>query len=264
MNLQLENKVVVVSGGSKGIGAAIVRSFLAEGAVVAIINRDGPEGQGIADAAKSRGETCLFVAADLTESMQCDAAMTTILDEFGHIDVLVNNAGSNDGVSLEDGPVAFSESLARNLNHYYTLAHHAWPSLSKNGGNIVNIGSKIAETGQGGTSGYAAAKGAINALTREWAVDLAPYGGRANAVIPAEVWTPMYDRWLQTLPDPGETKGSIERSIPLDGRFTTAEEIADMTVFLASPKSSHTTGQIIYVDGGYTHFDRKIVADDNS
>ena len=122
---------------------------------------------------------------------------------------------------------------------------------------IINISSKVSVTGQGGTSGYAAAKGGIDGLTREWAVDLAADGIRVNTIVPAETWTPLYENWLNTMPDPVASRAAIERMIPLGQRFTTVEEMADMVVFLASPRSSHTTGQIIYVDGGYTHFDRK-------
>ena len=171
--------------------------------------------------------------------------------------MVVNNAGVNDSVGIEAGPEPFLASLNRNLVHYYLVVHYALQALKDSRGAIVNVGSKVADTGQGGTSGYAAAKGGVNGLTREWAVDLAPHGIRSNAVIPAEVWTPLYARWLDTMPDPEGTKGAIESLIPFEGRFTTAEEIADMVVFLASPRSSHTTGQIIYVDGGYAHLDRK-------
>ena len=128
--------------------------------------------------------------------------------------------------------------------------------LVKNRGVVINVGSKVAETGQGGTSGYAAAKGAMNGLTREWALDLADRGVRVNAVIPAEVMTPMYRRWLDSLSDPDATLASIEENVPLAKRMTTDREIADAVVFLASSRSSHTTGQIFHPDGGYLHLDR--------
>ena len=162
----------------------------------------------------------------------------------------------NDGIGLEEEPIKFIESLSRNLVHPFALAHHFINDLKKTRGVIINIGSKVAETGQGGTSGYAASKGGLNALTREWAIDLAPHGVRVNCVIPAEVMTPLYEKWLSKRNDPEKAKKEIEALIPLENRFTTSEEIADMVVFLASSKSAHTTGQIIYPDGGYTHLDR--------
>ncbi len=257
MDLQLTDKIALVTGGSKGIGEGIVRSFLAEGAKVANVNRPGAEGEALVE---EFGDRCIFLPADLCEVEACERVVNETISHYGRLDIVVNNAGVNDGVNLEAGVDDFNASLNRNLQHYYAIVHHALPELKKANGAIINIGSKVAVTGQGGTSGYAAAKGAINALTREWAVELAPFGVRANAVLPAETWTPMYDKWLSSLPNGGEVREGIEKLIPLGQRFTTCEEMADMVVFLASPRSGHTTGQIIFVDGGYTHLDRKCTA----
>jgi NAD(P)-dependent dehydrogenase (short-subunit alcohol dehydrogenase family) len=144
------------------------------------------------------------------------------------------------------------------LTHYYDMAHFALAALKKTRGAIVNIGSKVAETGQGGTSAYAAANGGRSALTREWAVELAKYGIRVNAVIVAECMTPMYAQWLQTTPDPIATRQRIEARIPLGRRMTTTEEIANAVAFLLSECSSHITGQLLHVDGGYVHLDRAL------
>lgn len=258
MDLKLRNSVVLVTGGSKGIGAAIVRSFLAEGARVANVNRSVEEGQALEAEYRERGQECLFVQADLADEEQCRAAVEETQNRLGPINAVINNAGANDGVGIEAGAAAFAKSLQNNLMHYYLMVHHALEDLKQTRGAIVNVSSKVATTGQGGTSAYAAAKGGINALTREWAVDLAPFGIRSNTVVPAEVWTPLYARWLETTPNPQQARQEIEGLIPLEHRFTTAEEIADMVVFLTSPRSSHTTGQIVYVDGGYTHLDRKL------
>jgi NAD(P)-dependent dehydrogenase (short-subunit alcohol dehydrogenase family) len=150
----------------------------------------------------------------------------------------------------------FRQSLEKNLVHCFVLVQSALDALVACRGSVVNISSKCASTGQGGTSGYAAAKGALNALTREWALDLAHHGVRVNCVVPAEVMTPLYAKWLSTRSDPEAARRAIEKTIPLGKRMTLSREIADMTVFLASERSAHTTGQIIYVDGGYTHIDR--------
>lgn len=255
MDLQLTDKVALVTGGSKGIGEAITRTLLEEGAKVANVNRSTKEGLALQD--EYGDSRCFFIQADLSEDAPCQRAVEAATSHFGPIDIVVNNAGVNDGVGLEDGVDKFRESLQKNLVHFYAIVHHALESLKSTQGAVINIGSKVAVTGQGHTSGYAAAKGGINGLTREWSVDLATDGIRVNAVIPAETWTPLYEKCIASMPNPESAKNDIQRLIPLGRRFTTSQEIADMVVFLASPRSSHTTGQIIYVDGGYTHLDRK-------
>ena len=138
------------------------------------------------------------------------------------------------------------------------MAHFALPYLKKTRGCIVNISSKTAITGQGGTSGYASSKGAILALTREWAAELLGYGIRVNAVIPAEVMTPLYRQWLGTFPDPEQKLQSVLAKIPLEHRMTSPDEIAAMVVFLLSARAAHITGQHLFVDGGYVHLDRAL------
>ena len=180
-------------------------------------------------------------------------------EKFGQIDGLVNNAGANDGVGLENGDYQrFVKSLHNNLIHYYLMAHHCLPWLKKSKGSIVNITSKTAETGQGDTSAYAAANGGRNALTREWAVELLKYSIRVNAVVVAESFTPLYAKWIATFANPEEKLKEIESKIPLEHRMTTGEEIANAVLFLLSQKSSHTTGQLLHVDGGYVHLDRAL------
>ena len=259
MDLGLKNKVILVTGGSKGIGNGIVNILATEGAIPVIIGRDKVSVTKAVKAVEAIGGQAFSAIAELTDPKQCEAAVQSVISKFGRIDGLVNNAGVNDGVSLENGNYEdFIRSLNRNVTHYYLMAHFALPELKKSKGAIVNIGSKTAETGQGGTSGYAAANGGRNAMTREWAVEMLKYGIRVNAVIVAECYTPLYDRWIKTFDNPEEKLKSITDKIPLENRMTTAEEIANMVTFLLSEKSSHTTGQLIYVDGGYTHLDRAL------
>jgi L-fucose dehydrogenase len=199
------------------------------------------------------------VVAELTKPNECENAIKTILQKFRRINGLVNNAGVNDGVGLETGNYEkFMESLHKNLVHYYLMAQFALPEIKRSKGSIVNISSKTAETGQGNTSAYAAANGGRNALTREWAVELLKYGIRVNAVVVAECFTPLYKQWIQTFSDPDAKLKEIESKIPFENRMTTTEEIANTVVFLLSSRSSHTTGQIIHVDGGYVHLDRAL------
>lgn len=259
MDLQLKAKVVVVTGGAKGIGAAIVKTCAAEGAVPVIVGRDAKTGAQLRDELARGGAQCGLITTELAVAENCAKAVEQTVKEFGPIYGLVNNAGRNDKVGLEKGsPNEYVESLERNLFHYYNMAHYALPYLKETKGAIVNVSSKTALTGQGETSGYASAKGAQLALTREWAAELLPYGIRVNAVIPAEVMTPLYRNWVDTFPNPEEKLKTIISKIPLGKRMTTGEEIAAMTVFLLSPQSSHTTGQQIIVDGGYVHLDRAL------
>jgi L-fucose dehydrogenase len=257
MDLQLKGRVVVVTGGAKGIGAAIVRACVAEGAVPVIVDRDHGAAEKLLDEIGNIGAR--FVSADLTDEKQCEETVDTVSETCGRIDALVNNAGVNDRVGLEHGsPEEYVASLRRNLLHYYNMAHFALPHLKKTHGPIVNIASKTAVTGQGGTSGYASAKGAILALTREWAVELLVYGIRVNAIVPAEVMTPLYRQWLETFPNPDQKLAAITEKIPLGQRMTCAEEIAAAVLFLLSARASHMTGQHVFVDGGYVHLDRAL------
>ena len=259
MDLKLKDKVIIVTGGSKGIGFGICKVLSQEGAIPVIVGRNETDALHAATEIKAEGGEAFYVVGELNDKAECKNAIDSIVKQFGRIDGLVNNAGVNDGVGLENGNYDdFMLSIQRNVAHYYAMAHHALPELKKSKGSIVNIGSKTSVTGQGGTSGYAAANGARNALTREWAVELLPYEIRVNAVIVAECFTPLYKKWLQTFENPEEKLDSITKHIPLGHRMTTDTEIANTVAFLLSDTSSHTTGQLLFVDGGYTHLDRAI------
>lgn len=259
MDLNLKGKVIIVSGGAKGIGEAITRGLAEEGAIPVIAGRSEKEAIDLINKLIQEGKRAHQVYVELSDPSNCQEVIKETVDTFGKIDGLVNNAGVNDSIGLESGsPERFINSLHLNLSHYYNLAHYALSHLKQSRGSIVNISSKTALTGQGNTSGYAASKGAQLALTREWAAELLPYGIRVNAVIPAEVMTPLYKNWLETFEDPEKKLQMIVSKIPLEKRMTKAEEIADMTIFLLSTRSGHTTGQQIIIDGGYVHLDRAL------
>jgi L-fucose dehydrogenase len=259
MDLQLKDKVVLVTGGAKGIGAAITKCCAQEGAIAVAIDRDLAACQRLHDEIQAQSLQASFIAMDLCSAEDCKEIVEQAVVTFDHIDALVNNAGINDKVGLEHGsPKDFVCSLERNLLHYYNMAHYSVPHLKRSRGSIVNISSKTALTGQGGTSGYVASKGAILGMTREWAAELLPYSIRVNAVIPAEVMTPLYQQWLDTFPSPQEKLKTVVAKIPLDKRMTAPEEIAAMVVFLISAKAGHITGQHLFVDGGYVHMDRAL------
>lgn len=255
MNLGLNGRVVLVTGGASGIGEAITRALAAEGARPVVVDRDTTAIAALVAAIPG----LLTIAADLRDPATCRDVIAECVQRAGRLDALVNNAGVNDGAGLERGtPERFRESLRTNLHHYYDLAHFALPHLKAAQGAIVNIASKTAITGQGNTSGYASAKGGILALTREWAAELLPAGIRVNAIVPAEVATPLYERWLQSFPDPEAKRAAILARIPLGHRMTTPEEIAAMACFLLSSQAGHITGQHLFVDGGYVHLDRAL------
>jgi L-fucose dehydrogenase len=259
MDLQLKDKVVLVTGGAKGIGAAIIKTCAQEGAITIAVDRDAQACQRLLAELRAQALEASFIAMDLLPAENCQAVVEQTIAKCDRIDALVNNAGINDKIGLEQGgPREFLSSLERNLLHYYNMAHYALPHLKQTRGSIVNISSKTALTGQGGTSGYVASKGAILGLTREWAAELLPYSIRVNAVIPAEVMTPLYQQWLDQFPDPQEKLKSLVAKIPLDRRMTTPDEIAAMVVFLISAKAAHITGQHLLVDGGYVHLDRAL------
>jgi L-fucose dehydrogenase len=167
MNLELENKIVIITGGARGIGEGITRAFAAEGAIPVILGRNPAEAAAIIEELGLLDQEADSFHAELTDPEAIRVAVAAIVSKYGRIDVIVNNAGCNDAVSLRHDPADFVRSLERNLVHSFTLVHHALDALIASRGNIINIGSKTATTGQGGTSGYAAANGALNALTRE-------------------------------------------------------------------------------------------------
>ncbi len=253
MDLGLRDKVVIVTGGGSGIGAAVSEVLAEEGAIPVILTRSAPDPAWLGGVARAD-----VVLADLSDDDQCRRSVGEIRARYGRINGLVNNAGANDSIGLEAGPTAFRASLDRNLVHYYTLVHLLADDLRATIGAIVNVASKTALTGQGATSAYVAAKAAQLGLTREWAAAFLADGVRVNAVIPAEVMTPLYANWLKTFDNPEDRLAEITRRIPLGQRMTTPREIADTVVFLLSPRSSHTTGQWLFPDGGYTHLDRAL------
>ncbi|WP_067035069.1 SDR family oxidoreductase [Allomuricauda sp. CP2A] len=256
MNLELKDKVVIVTGGASGIGKGIVGALLKEGAAPCILDRDGGDVNTYADDLGSSTEKIISLAVELTDETSCRNAIETIVKKTGRIDALVNNAGTNDGVGLEKGSIPqFYGSLNNNVGHYFLMAKLCLPFLKVSKGTIVNIISKIYTTGQGGTSGYAAANGARASLTQDWAQELEKHRVSVYGVSVAECWTPQYKKWISQKDSPEEALKLINSKIPLENRMTTTVELADMTVFLLSRKSGVNSGQIVFVDGGYVHLD---------
>lgn len=262
MDLKLDNKVVVVTGGEGiegSIGQTLVFALAKEGAIPVIVGRN-KRGQEYEKRLNELGIDGMFIKTDVTITDALESAVAKIKSHYGRIDAIVNNVGVNDGVNLDATVDEFIASLKLNLISYFSMVKFALPLLKKSKGVILNVGSKVALTGQGGTSGYAASKGGVLALTREWAVDLIGYGIRSNAIVIAESYTPAYRNWIEGLTNGEQKLQSIKNAIPLGNRMTTPEEIADSCLFLLSDKSSHTTGQFVFVDGGYVHLDRALLS----
>ena len=256
MDLYLKDKVVIVTGGTKGIGAGIVRSMANESAVVIMVNRPGTEGPAIEKELREAGHKVDYVPAELTDIAECKRVIDDTAAKYGRIDVIVNNAGGNNQKDLLTPPEEFMTGLRDNLIHYYALVHYAHDYLIAVQGSIVNIGSHVAITGQGHTSAYVAAKGAINGLTREWAAYFCDKGVNVNCIVPGSVWTNSYVKWAAQFPDPDARRRQAEQSIPFGRRMTTVEEFSDLVVYISSRRSKHLTGEIIVCDGGYSRLDR--------
>lgn len=263
MDLGLKGKVVLITGaaGIRGsIGQTILEALANEGAIPAIIDRN-KRGFEYVEELQAKGIDALFAQTDVTDTDQIKASVEQVIAKYGRIDVVINNVGVNDGAGLDASLEDFARSLQLNLISYFAVVKYALPKLIESKGNILNVGSKVGLTGQGGTSGYAASKGGVLALTREWAVDLIRHDIRVNALIIAESWTPAYENWIKTLEDPEGALTKIQRTIPLQNRMTSPEEIANTVLFVVSERSSHTTGQFVFVDGGYVHLDRALLTE---
>ncbi len=258
MDLRIKDKICVISGGAKGIGLGIARLWAREGGIPVILSRSTMD-KDLENEFKNLCENFGFYQIDLKEYERIEKLIGEIYEKYGSIYALVNNAGANDNLHIENSSTKdLIKSYENNLFHYYTLAKECLPYIKKEKGSILNIVSKTALTGQGRTSAYASAKAAQIGFTREWACAFAKDEVRVNALSPAEVMTPLYEKWLQNFPDPKEQYEKISKTIPLGQRFTSIEEIANTAVFTLSPLASHTTGQILFVDGGYVHLDRAL------
>ncbi|MFY0607577.1 MAG: SDR family oxidoreductase [Cyclobacteriaceae bacterium] len=261
MELGLKDKIVVITGGAGirgSIGQTIVQRLADEGAVPAIIDRNS-RGFEYASELQDQGVDAAFFQTDVTQPEEVENSISAVVKKYGRIDAIINNVGVNDGVGLDGSYEAFMDSLKLNVVSYFLVVKHALPALRASKGNILNIGSKVGYTGQGNTSGYAASKGGVLALTREWAVDLINDHIRCNCLIISESWTPAYDTWIQSMENGQQKLDAIKDKIPFGNRMTTPLEIANTALFVISELSSHTTGQHIFVDGGYAHLDRALL-----
>jgi len=237
--MRFEGKVAIVTGGSSGIGAAIVARLAAEGAKVAIVDLAPPAGL---------GSSQHFVQTDVADAAQAQAAVAQVLAEWGRLDVLVNNAGIGALAETPDMPEELWDRVfSVNIRAIYLMCHVAIPAMRAEGGAIINVASISGLLGDFGMGAYNASKGAVINYTRSLALDCARDGIRVNALCPGLIETAIS---AATLARPEDRMAWCDR-IPL-GRTGTPDEIANVAAFLASSEASFMTGAIVAVDGGIT------------
>jgi NAD(P)-dependent dehydrogenase (short-subunit alcohol dehydrogenase family) len=254
-HVSLRGQVALVTGGGSGIGRATSVMLAAEGARVAVLDRE--EGGAAATAAliEGKGGEALAIAADVSSASDVASALHTVAAVCGALHILVNNAGVDDVVArveeLEEAAV--DRVLAINLKGQFLVAGRAVPLMIRSAGKaIVNTSSIAALIGAPGKSLYSSTKGAIVSMTRALALDLAPQGIRVNAVCPGAIErTAMHDAFFATQPDPDRVEAEVAERIPL-GRFGTPEDVARAILFLASDDAAYITGTTLVVDGGWT------------
>jgi 3-oxoacyl-[acyl-carrier protein] reductase len=245
--MKLQGKVALVTGGSRGIGRAIVQAFAAQGAKVAVVYRGSTEAaDALVNEVKQKGGTAIAVRADVTDPAAVQLCVEQVEKELGPVDILVNNAGViQDDLFVRMEPEHWHTVLATNLGGTYNFCRAiAYPMMRRRAGRIINVSSIVAEHVNQGQTNYAASKGAINSFTRALAVELASRGVTVNAIAPGFIETDMSAAIRNKAGDLIEKK-----MIPMK-RIGKPEDVANVAVFLASADSSYITGQVLTVDGG--------------
>lgn len=250
--MRFQDRVVAVTGGSRGIGAGCVRVFHQEGAHVALLDRDAEAGARLAQELTERGPGRVIVSGcDVSDAEQLERAIAQTVETFGRLDCLINNAGVHPpAMSIAETSLGDLERVLR-VNFVSTFAgcKFAAPHLRKSGGTIINMSSMTAVLGQENSAAYAASKGAQLSLTKALALELGREGIRVNAVLPSNVDTPLMRQWAATLDDPESALKRVA-ALQVSGRMATPEEIGRVCLFLATDDSSFITGQGIVADGG--------------
>lgn len=248
--MRLENKVALVTGGTDGIGKAIAIAFAKEGAKVIIVGRDETKGRMALQEVAKYG-TADYVRADVSNSAQVLRMIEGAVKRFGHIDVLVNNAGiAPAGTVLTTSEETWDEVMSINLKGVFLCSKYTIPHMQRNGGGaIVNIGSINSLMAWENEAAYDASKGGVLMLTRATALDFAKSKIRVNCICPGAIETPLLRASIKAQPDPAKAREWTTARHPL-GRIGVPEEVAEVAVFLASDAASFMTGAAIPVDGG--------------
>lgn len=244
--MSLQGKVALITGGSRGIGAAVAQALATAGAAVAVCARNGEAAAATASAIAAQGGQALGVAADVSRAEDAERLVKACLERFGRLDILVNNAGiTRDGLVLRMKDGDWSDVLAVNLNGAFYCARAALRAIlkQKQSGRIINIGSVVGSMGNAGQVNYVTSKAGLIGLTKALAKEVAARGVTVNLVAPGFIETDM----TASLPD--AVKETYRGQIPL-GRFGTAADVAAAVAFLASDEAAYITGQVIHVNGG--------------
>jgi NAD(P)-dependent dehydrogenase (short-subunit alcohol dehydrogenase family) len=251
----LKGRVVFITGGGSGIGAAMVEAFAAQGAAVAFIDILEAESKALAERSGGHGAPPLFLSCDLLDIAALRAAIAEVGRRLGPIGVLVNNAGNDTRQDVDDvGEADWDRTMGLNLKHQFFAAQAVRPHMREiGGGSIVNLSSIAGIVGYGGLAAYCASKGGVRLLTKSVALHCARkgYNIRCNSVHPSFVETPMLEAMIATARDPQKMQASCTAAAPL-GRLAQPIEVAQTILFLASDESTFTTGAELVVDGGLT------------
>jgi NAD(P)-dependent dehydrogenase (short-subunit alcohol dehydrogenase family) len=249
----LGGKVALVTGGSVGIGAAIVRQFADEGAAVVLCARSSEDGRALERDLTATGRVALFVSCDVSMEAAVEQLIATIVDRFGRLDILVNNAGiTASGLVEETSLETWRAVLEANVTSMFLVTKHAIPVLRRSpGASIINLGSTYGVVGSAGSGAYAVSKAAAISLTKTLSLELAGDHIRVNALCPGATGTPMNIEWLAAQPDPEQALRDLVAKHPI-GRLASPDEQAAAALFLASDGASFVTGHSLMVDGGYT------------
>lgn len=250
--MRFHNRVVIVTGGSKGIGEGCARVFCAEGGLVSILARGLEAGDALARELNDKGPgRAIFLPCDVADPEALRTAIDKTVAAFGRLDCMINNAGSHPpAMTIEETSLDDMERLMR-VNYLSTFAgcKFAVPYLKRTKGTIINVSSMTAVLGQEHSTAYCATKGAQVSLTKSLAIELGRDGIRVNAILPSNIDTPLMRDWAATLPDPESALDRVAK-LQVFGRMGTIEEMGRLALFLATEDSSFLTGQAIEAEGG--------------